>query len=183
MASTAILAQREERPTSDLQAIFQAEFSYVWNALRRLGVPARDLEDLTHDVFLRVHAEWHGYDPARPIRPWLFGFAFRIASDYRRLARNRLEIFGDASEREAVEPSGLEQVLRNEALCIASRALESLDIDRRAVFILHELDGVPVPAIAETLSISVNTAYSRLRMARQQFQETVHRLRMRQGDA
>ena len=52
------------------RALFDAEFSYVWTSLRRMGVPARDLEDLTHDVLLEVYKRLESYDPSRPLRPW-----------------------------------------------------------------------------------------------------------------
>src|ERR1700722_10148496 len=65
------------------RALFQSELPYVWTSLRRLGVPARDLEDVTHDVLLEVYKNFDRYDPTRPLRPWLFAFAFRFASDYR----------------------------------------------------------------------------------------------------
>lgn|GEM_PF-3465459 len=70
----------------DLAAIFDEQFGYVWSTLRRLGVREAEIEDLSHDVFLRVHARLADCDPTRPIRPWPFGFAYRLASDYRRLA-------------------------------------------------------------------------------------------------
>jgi DNA-directed RNA polymerase specialized sigma24 family protein len=41
-----------------------------------------------------------------------------------------------------------------------------LDLDRRAVFVMHALDEIPVPEIASTLAIPLNTAYSRMRLAR-----------------
>ena len=63
--------------------LFAAEFDYVWASLRRLGVNERDVEDIAHDVFLHVYRKLGSYDPKRPVRPWLFGFAYRAASDYR----------------------------------------------------------------------------------------------------
>ena len=74
------------------RSIFEQEFSYVWNALRRLGVAARDLEDLTQQVFLQVHGQLATFDPSRPLRPWLFAFAFHAASNHRKLARHRVEL-------------------------------------------------------------------------------------------
>ena len=44
-------------------------------------------------MFVEVFRNLHRYDPARPLRPWLFAFAFRFASDYRRLARHRVEVY------------------------------------------------------------------------------------------
>src|SRR4051794_28713831 len=72
--------------------LFAAHGNYVWNALRRLGVRHADLEDLTHDTFVAVYKNWSSFDHRRAVRPWLFGFALRVASDHRRLARHRLEV-------------------------------------------------------------------------------------------
>ena len=68
--------------------LFDAHYDFVYHSLRRLGVQTRDLEDITHDTFVKMHANLERYDAARPVRPWLFAFAFRVASDYRRLARH-----------------------------------------------------------------------------------------------
>ena len=48
--------------------------------LRRLGVPAAEVEDLAHDVFVVLHRNWPTLDTERPLRPYLFGVAFRIVS-------------------------------------------------------------------------------------------------------
>jgi RNA polymerase sigma-70 factor (ECF subfamily) len=160
--------------------VFEAHFDYVWNSLRRLGVREGDLEDLTHDVFFAVHRRFDRFDAKRPLRPWLFGFAFRRASDYRRLARNRFEVLESASmPSEPVDFSAdpLEQVIVGESLRVARAALEALELGRRAVFILHDLDEIAMPEVARELEIPLNTAYSRLRLARSELARTVSRLR------
>jgi RNA polymerase sigma-70 factor, ECF subfamily len=161
--------------------IFDSQFQYVWNTLRRLGVPTRDLEDVTHDVFLRVYRQRDRYDPARPVRPWLFAFAFRIASDYRRLARHRLEVLGTATEHAALEPTAADRLERFEMLSVGQAALAKVELGQRAVFILYELDGCSMQEIAVVLGIPVNTAYSRLRLAREQFHASLARMRVGRG--
>jgi RNA polymerase sigma-70 factor (ECF subfamily) len=174
----------EAPPPPSFNDVFGAELDYVWNSLRRLGVPERDLEDLTHDVFFRVYERWSDYDAARPIRPWLFGFAFRVASDYRRRFSNRRELLvGAQNEPSDPGPSALDQVLRAEAMTLAQVALAGLELERRAVFVLHEVDGCPVPEVARALGIPLNTAYSRLRLAREQFHTAVRRELLRRGES
>jgi RNA polymerase sigma-70 factor (ECF subfamily) len=164
-------------------AIFRAEFDYVWNSLRRLGVPLRDLEDLTHDVFFRIYERLADYDRARPLRPWLFGFSFRVASDYRRRFSNRREVLSPASETSDPAPTALDRLVQAEAMTLARTALEGIEIERRAVFILHELDGSSVPEIANALGLPLNTTYSRLRVAREEFRAALQRERLRRGEA
>jgi RNA polymerase sigma-70 factor, ECF subfamily len=169
--------------TADFRAVFQAEFDYVWHTLRRLGIPERDLADVTHDVFERVYLRISRYDKTRPLRPWLFGFAFRVAADYRRLSRNRFEQLGLSEEPFDQSPTAVENLVRAERLELALSALECIEFERRAVFVLHELDECPIPDVAEALGINVNTAYSRLRLARQEFQKAARRLRSQRGGA
>ena len=164
----------------DFRALFEGHFAYVWHTLRRLGVAERDLEDLAHDVFLEVYRTRERYEAARPLRAWLFGFAFRIAAHDRRRARHRCETLEEPRERADDAPTALDRVLASEALDVAHRALEALEIQRRAVFVMHEVDGFSIPEVAEALAIPLNTAYSRLRLARKEFHERVERLRARQ---
>ena len=45
-------------------------------------------------------------------------------------------------------------------------ALAQVELHRRAVLILKDIDGQSIPEIAHALGIPLNTAYSRLRLAR-----------------
>jgi RNA polymerase sigma-70 factor, ECF subfamily len=161
------------------RALFEREFDYVWASLRRLGVHARDLEDVAQEVFFRVHRRLDEYDPSRPIRPWLFAFAFRCASDWRRLARHGVEVPLNPGEFAAETPGGDEALARTEDRALFMRALEAIEMDRRAVFVLFELDGCPMKEIAELLGVPLFTGYSRLRAAREEFTAAVRRLRQR----
>lgn len=143
--------------------------------LRRLGVAERDVEDLAHEVFLAVHKELHKYDPARPLRPWLFAFCFGSASHYRRKAR-RETVDGVAHEIEDGADGADTLLDRERQRQLVLQALDGIELERRAVFVLHELDGVNCEQIAVSLEIPVGTVYSRLRVARQEFTARVRRL-------
>ena len=56
-------------------------------------------------------------------------------------------------------------------------AMDALDLDKRAVLILHDLDGESVPDIARALGLPEGTVYSRLRAARAEFTAAVARVR------
>jgi RNA polymerase sigma-70 factor, ECF subfamily len=161
----------------DLGAIFEEHFDYLYGRLRRLGVREADLEDVVHDVFIKVHANLGEYDRSRAIRPWLFGFAFRAAADYRRLARHRVEMLGSSVEPVDSALPADRRIERGEERSLVETALESVDLERRAVLLLHDVDEVTVPAIARELGIPVATAYSRLRVAREELTAAVTRLR------
>ena len=168
------------RAPLDFDALFQSECSYVFHSLRRLGVHERDLEDVAHEVFLAIHRKLSDYDASRPLRPWIFAFAYRFAADYRKLARNRREQLPDeAHDPPDSSPDVGERLDAARSRQLVLEALEALDLDKRAVFVMHELDGTPIPAVASALGIPLNTAYSRLRLAREAFTAQVKRLRLR----
>jgi RNA polymerase sigma-70 factor (ECF subfamily) len=62
-------------------------------------------------------------------------------------------------------------------------ALDRLDFDRRVVLVMHDLDEISVPEIAAMLEIPLNTAYSRLRLARVDVVAAVRRRGERGGPA
>ncbi|MBI2389451.1 MAG: sigma-70 family RNA polymerase sigma factor [Deltaproteobacteria bacterium] len=165
------------RPSSpEFRLIFERECSFVWNTLRRLGIPDRDADDAAQDVFVVVHRHLHEFDPTRPLRPWLFGICYRVAVAHRRRARTtreRLDEVRDVPDSSRGADVQLEQAQERD---LVRRALDTLDLDRRALIVMHEYEGYPVPQIAETLGVPLNTAYSRLRLAREQFVAAVRRL-------
>jgi RNA polymerase sigma-70 factor (ECF subfamily) len=157
-------------------AVFQGEGAYVALCLRRLGVRERDLEDLTHDVFVIVHRQLEKYDPSRPIRPWLFGIALRVAIAYRRRAGHQLEVVRDAPDAADGTPLADEQLDDRKRRQLVLLALEQLRPEQKSVFIMHDIDGHTMPDIADALEIPLNTGYSRLRLARSDFAATIAKL-------
>jgi RNA polymerase sigma-70 factor (ECF subfamily) len=158
-----------------LKLLYESEFSYVWKSLRRMGVASQDLQDVAHDVFVQVHLSLPSYDPSRPLRPWLFGIVFRVVSGSRRRKSNSetpVEVEPEPSNQNPEQALALSQ---DHAL--VHSALQTLPDDRRAIFIMHELDGHPMPAIADVIGVPLNTCYSRLRIGRTEFKKAVQRLR------
>jgi RNA polymerase sigma-70 factor (ECF subfamily) len=180
-SSREVIAEpRAEAPS--FRNLFDTEFSYVWNTLRRLGVHESDVLDQAQEVFLIVHSLLPDYDASRPVRPWLFAIAYRIACRYRSLARHKREVHGD-TPYEPIDPAiaADEKLEMDEARALMLQAIQGIDLPRRAVFILSELEEQPMADIAAALQIPVNTAYSRLRLAREDFEKAASRLLARRA--
>ncbi len=159
----------EPDPDVEFRAIYDSAVFYVVKTLRRLGVHERDLEDVAHDVFVTLHRRLSTYDRTRPLRPWVYGFALRVASAYRRSSRATRETMDDGVDEVDPRPTPDEAVDKGRDRRIVIDILNELDLDRRAIFVMHDLDGLTMPEIAEALEIPLNTAYSRLRLARAEF--------------
>jgi RNA polymerase sigma-70 factor (ECF subfamily) len=155
-----------------LASIFQEHADFVWRALRRLGVPAGDVDDALQEVFLVVHRRLADYEDQGHMRAWLFSISRQIASHYHRAQKRRHDREQHSIERSA--PLDQDQVLaRREAEHLVNTFLEGLDEPRRLVFYLSDVEGLPAPEIAVALGMNVNTVYGRLRQARARFEEAV----------
>ena len=159
-------AANETAAANECFQAYRRELDYLIGSLRRLGVPASDVEDVLHEVFLVMLRRWDDYDRARPLRPWLFGIAFRVASSQRR--RGNRELLSDGHEAEDISARPDELVAASQGRHLLLKALAALPIERRAVLIMHEVDEVSMRDIAQHLGIPLFTAYSRLRKARRE---------------
>jgi RNA polymerase sigma-70 factor (ECF subfamily) len=72
-----------------------------------------------------------------------------------------------------------ERAAEREAVRQLHAILDELDDEKRAVFVLAELEQMTVPEIAEAVEANLNTVYSRLRAARREFEQAVARHRAR----
>jgi RNA polymerase sigma-70 factor, ECF subfamily len=175
-----LLHRRDDRPgLIAFRAVYASEFLYVWNSVRRLGVPEADLPDLTHDVFVQALRSLPEYDSARPLRPWLFGIALRVVTGFRRLERHRREVLGQAAEAIDPAPGAAEGLEAADDRRLVQAILNAMTLNRRVVFVMHELNGHSVREIADALGIPLPTAYTRLRLALLEFGRKARQSRLR----
>ncbi len=153
---------------------FDRELDYVFATLRRLGAPPRDTEDLAHDVFMVLFRNWATLDTERPLRPYLFGIAFRIVCAHRR--RRLREVPHPAPDSEAAGPDAEQRFQAHQATDLLWAALERVPLPRRAVIILHELDGIPIAEVAKQLEITRFGAYARLHKGHKELAAALDRL-------
>lgn len=170
---SSVSAANPTRPS--FEEIFSAHFDWVRHTVRRLGVPERDADDLTHDVMVTVLKILPDYDPARPIRPWLMGIAFRVTSTHRRSARVRREVIDLPVEPMDARPDAHAALEAEERRAMLVEALTEVDETRRPVLVLADIDGCAMPDIVRELNIPLNTGYSRLRLAREELRAALHR--------
>ena len=159
--------EREAVPSFD--EIYAAHFAFVWRVLRTLGVPEAGLDDAAQDVFVVVHRRLPEFEGRSTVTTWLFAIARRVAASYRRR--------GGRTEPLADEPPGTSDTFaalsRAEAAATVMAILDRMDEDKRIVFALVELEQLSVPEVARLLDLNLNTAYSRLRLARAAFEAAV----------
>ena len=157
---------------------YQAYFDFVWLSLRRLGVAPALLDDAAQDVFVVVHRRLHEFEYRSELKTWLFAIALRTARGYR---RQRQTIPTEGIEHlPGTGPTPHDALAQTEALRVMDVILTAMDEERRALFIMVELEQIAVPEAAQVLGLKLNTAYSRLRLAREDFNAMVKRHQARE---
>ena len=154
---------------------FERELDYVFWTLQRLGARPNDTEDLLQDVFTVLHRNWPTLDVTRPLRPWLFGVAFRVVQSHRR--RQARETPRDDLDPIDAAPDPEVALQTREALASLTLALQRVPEARRSVVVLHDLEGVEVSEIARQLSITRFGVYARLRKGRKELASAVRSVR------
>jgi RNA polymerase sigma-70 factor (ECF subfamily) len=175
---------RAHPTTRDVGRIYAEHAEFVWKNLFRLGVREDDLEDMVQEVFMVVHRRIDRFDGSSRMTTWLFGIAMRVASAYHRRAHRRRERptdFDDESlvlaARAAVAETPEDAAAHREAGGALERILDAMDIEKRATFVLFELDSMSCAEIAALTDVPVGTVYSRLNAARAIFEREAARLR------
>jgi len=155
--------------------IYEASFDFVWRSARRLGVVQAHVDDVTQEVFMVVHRRLGEFQGRSSLKTWLFSITRRVVSDYHRSARRKpTEPLGERELRgHGADPEQSYAVLEGQALLHA--LLGALDIDKREVFVLAELEQMSGPEIARALDLNLNTMHARLRAARREFEQALAR--------
>ena len=176
----ALAASRPVEPdvVLDVTQLHDEYADFVWRSLQRLGVATSSLEDALQDVFFVVHRRLDSYDGSSKISTWLFGICLRVASTHRKRAylkheQGSLDQCDPADDGLLSNPE--QNTLRHEAERRLEQGLEAMALERRAVFVMFEIEGMPASAIAEILGIPTGTVHSRLHKARAEFTAAIAR--------
>ena len=161
--------------------VYSKYFAFVWTNARRLGVPMEAIDDVVQEIFIVVHTRLETVQHPASLRSWIYGVVRRTVSTYHRGQNTR---FGrelpDALPEEKpnlAQPSPLDLAVLGDEVKLLWRLLGELEPRKREVLILSELEEMTAPEIAEAVGIPLNTAYSRLRTARLDFEEALSRHR------
>ena len=166
-------------PVPTLQTIYKEYFDFVWSSARHLGATGDAIDDVVQDVFIVIHHKLATLQRPEALRSWIYGIVRRTVSDYRRSRRTRdaagMRLGAEFKLSRPSQPSPLEMAERNAELELLESVLADLDETKREVFVMVEVLEMTVPEVVQALEIPLNTAYSRLRLARQSFEEALAR--------
>jgi len=169
MTGEAALAAPE---TSDLASdrlgvLFDAHHQRLYRLARRLSRNADDARDLVQETFLRAARAPASVPRESPHdEAWLVRVLVNLCRDRWRQSHTRRRL--DTSTDRAFATAAVDPEAAVVARSVVWRALATLDPRRRAVIVMHELDGEPVDAIARLLGVTAVTVRWHLSRGRRQ---------------
>lgn len=153
--------------------LFRSHAPFACRCLRRLGLSAADADDVCQEVFLVVHRKLGSFE-GPSVRAWIYGICLRKASDFRKLAHKKRERSTAEVPESASRDDGGEATLEGRrALAKLDRALAALDEDKRAAFVLYEIEGLSLQEVAAACECPLQTVYSRLSSARRNIEQAL----------
>jgi RNA polymerase sigma factor (sigma-70 family) len=155
------------------ERFYRDHYAFVWRSARRMlaGAGGDQVEDVIQDTWIAAYRRFDSFDGECRPTTWLFGILRNVARNHGRGERRRTRRIAAFVAHNHGRDLGRESDDAGRLLGqhLLERFLSTLDEDKRAVFVLAELEGHSGREIAAALHINANTAHSRLRAARQQF--------------
>jgi RNA polymerase sigma-70 factor (ECF subfamily) len=149
----------------DFRARLEAELPYLRRFARALSGDAQLADDLVQDCAERALVKSSLYDPARPMRAWLYAMLRNLyVNSLRRNSRSLVvKSVDDLAEGEGASPPRQEEQL---AFGEISLALDRLPAQQREVLVLVCLEETSYREAAEITGVPIGTVMSRLSRAR-----------------
>lgn len=134
-------------------------------------VPRSDLEDVLQDVFIEVYKSVSRFEGKSAFTTWLYRLTVHVAMKSRRKhTRSRLDIVEDVPESVDEGPTPADVSLSSERQARVEALLEKLSPKKRAVLVMHDLQGMEAQKIAELLETNILTVRTRLFYARRELE-------------
>ncbi len=176
-----ILSQAAAGDMASFQEIYKAASGFVYNVALRITNNRQDAEDVTQDVFLKVHKNLNNFQFRSSFKTWLYRIAVNSAINTTNRSSKELSRrvdFDKAIESQASAPA--ENLLDKEFNeSKVQSLLDKLNPDQRACVVLREIENLSYEEIARALKINLNTVRSRLKRAR----EMLLAISQKRGDA
>lgn len=151
-----------------LSEFIRASQSQVWRFIAHTAGSAA-ADDLTQETYLRVVVALPGFEARSSALTWLLSIARRVVVDQIRHDRARPELVGVDGARLAERADGRHHEHRIEM----AQAIEGLEEERRAAFVLTQSMGFTYAEAAEICGCAIGTIRSRVARARADLMEAM----------
>jgi RNA polymerase sigma-70 factor (ECF subfamily) len=167
--------------SKEFERIFVEHAGFVWRVLARCGVPDRDLEDVSQEVFVVVLKALPEFERRSSLQTWIYGICRRVAANHRDRSwqrRERPHPDPVLPVRELLtEDTAFEALATKQSLALLDDLLANLPAAQREVFVLYEIEEFSMREVAQALDCRLTTAFARLYSARREIAAALKRLR------
>jgi len=151
-AERRILSALREGRREAYEAVVETHYASVYRFLLFLTHEANQAEDLTQEVFIAAWQALDRFEGRASLRTWLHRVAYNTYVDAQRRQGRQTAKVETLGQRHAEAASdAMSEVAAAEEITRAREALERLDVDDRAVLILHYIEGLSYREMAEVL--------------------------------
>ncbi len=181
LASEAVLlmadVQAKPERSESLEQILQGQGGRIYNLARRMLNHVEDAEDLTQQVLLQVFQKIDQFRGEAALSTWIYRITVNAAFKYRqRRTRQPLPVgdpfedfLADGRHARSIRPwrdMPLQGLLDKEARETVDKAIAELPESFRDVYLLTDVEKLPIPDVARLLDLTIPAMKSRLHRAR-----------------
>jgi RNA polymerase sigma-70 factor (ECF subfamily) len=153
------------------EEVYRAHAPRLYGLARRLVGPD-SADDLLQEIFLAAFRKLHQYRGESALGTWLFRLGTNVCLDHLRSRSVRSARLEDTFHEEATASGSAAGPIRGVLTRIdVERALAVLPDGARAVFVLHDVEGLEHQEVAALLGISEGTSKSQLHKARMRLRQ------------
>lgn len=163
---------REREREKKLEQIYADHVAMVYNLCYRMFANRADAQDATQDVFVKVYKNLHKFRGRSKLSTWIYRITMNHCID--RMRRKKLKT---VELQEWVASPERDHDARIEL----ERAVASLPVSYRSVFMLHDIQGFRHAEIAEILGITAGSSKSLLHRSRVILRKKLKGIRRRNG--
>jgi RNA polymerase sigma-70 factor (ECF subfamily) len=165
-----VCIQRGAKDDRPFQELFRRYHSLVWRVCYSYLRNQQDAEDLTQEVFFKVHRSLHQFEGRSSFKTWLYRVAINTCQNEIRHrgrrpqeAETELETVAEVTpSRQSVEKEYQNNYQRE----LLAEALASLDPDVSEILYMKDMEERPYNEIADLLDIGLSAAKMRVQRAR-----------------
>jgi len=142
----------------------------VYRLALRMVRDGGEAEDVSQEVFLRMHRSFDSYDPTRPLAPWVARTAYHACLRRLESSARRPSPTADPEALSALPDEGArspeQAAAAGESVALLERALGDLSVQDRALLDLRYREGLSDAEVSEATGMAVNTVKTRIFRAR-----------------
>jgi RNA polymerase sigma-70 factor, ECF subfamily len=147
------------------EALYQAHASRLFALAIRL-VGREQAEDLLQDIFVTAHTKLSQFRGDSSLGTWLFRLGTNTCLDYLRSRAGRTTRLADTIEMDVDAGGHAGPILGVIDRLDLERAAAELPAGARAVFVLHDVEGLDHREVASLIGVAEGTSKSQLHKAR-----------------